>query len=62
MQNNDKQRFDLIFESQDGVKLETVSGTPPLDAESTAQSAEKSKGIWWIRARQGHSIKVKSLA
>jgi hypothetical protein len=72
-----KQRYDLILESLEGVKLEVVSApvvatlpsesgpsTSPslsVDVSETAASivADTGKdGIWWIKARQGHSIKV----
>ncbi|KJA13724.1 hypothetical protein HYPSUDRAFT_151253 [Hypholoma sublateritium FD-334 SS-4] len=42
-----KQRFDLILESTQGAKLESFAA--PAD------------GIWWIKARQGHSIKTVQL-
>lgn len=72
-----KQRYDLILESPEGIRLEVVgapvvatlpsepgpSTSPSLsvDISETAASivADTGKdGIWWIKARQGHSIKV----
>jgi hypothetical protein len=61
--SNDKQRYDLILEGPDGEILETVC--PRTDARSavTEKSALcqslKNNGVWLIRARQGHSMKVR---
>ncbi|KAF9523353.1 KptA family-domain-containing protein [Crepidotus variabilis] len=67
VKSNDKQRYDLICETREGVVLDTTSPAPvavpavEVGAEgSSVQSPEvppSTKGIWWIRARQGHSIK-----
>jgi hypothetical protein len=74
-----KQRYDLILEASDGMKLGAVppGATSPLSevgsTSSPINSSEKQivegsssgeitngkkDGIWWIKARQGHSIKV----
>ncbi|KAF9485594.1 hypothetical protein BDN70DRAFT_871264 [Pholiota conissans] len=66
-----KQRYDLILESAAGVKLEVFGAravTPPSQAgpsvsvpsETTTTTTVKD-GIWWIKARQGHSIKTVKL-
>lgn len=66
-----KQRFDLILEDAQGVKLASF-GAPTVTAtqvnagtavEASATSSQiRQDGIWWIKARQGHSIKVCSSA
>lgn len=72
-----KQRYDLVLESPEGLKL-MVWGAQPAstqregaDAESAQASVvltatttvvEDPNGIWWIKARQGHSIKVRRVA
>lgn len=48
-----KQRYDLVLEDAEGLKA-----TVNLDAPST----DAVTGLWWIKARQGHSIKVEILA
>ncbi|KAF8310115.1 hypothetical protein DL93DRAFT_2084889, partial [Clavulina sp. PMI_390] len=48
---NDKQRYQLLLESSDGT---------PLDA-SLASSLSDATAVWWIRANQGHTLKVESL-
>jgi 2'-phosphotransferase len=48
-----KQRYDLIFETN----------TTHFAASNAGASTEPSPGdasVWWIRARQGHSLKVRS--
>ena len=65
-----KQRFDLILENAQGVKLASF-GAPTVTAtqinagtavEASATSSQiRQDGIWWIKARQGHSIKVYSV-
>jgi RNA:NAD 2'-phosphotransferase (TPT1/KptA family) len=47
-----KQRYDLILEDARGSKV-------AIDLNATSSDAVDT--IWWIKARQGHSIKVKSL-
>jgi RNA:NAD 2'-phosphotransferase (TPT1/KptA family) len=54
--SNDKQRYDLILEGSDGEILETVCTTRTLKSQASK------KGVWLIRARQGHSVKVKQLS
>ncbi|KAF8200391.1 KptA family-domain-containing protein [Pholiota molesta] len=75
-----KQRYDLILESPEGLKLEVVGApvvatlpsepgqsTPPslsVGVSATAASMVTDIGkesIWWIKARQGHSIKTVKL-
>lgn len=62
-----KQRFDLILESAQGVKLEAFGAPAVTVAQddtgaaveaSATSSKSRQDGIWWIKARQGHSIKV----
>ena len=47
-----KQRYDLILEDAEGSKVATDLNATSSDAINT---------LWWIKARQGHSIKVRSL-
>lgn len=49
-----KQRYDLVLENAEGLKA-----TVNLDAPSSSDAVS---GLWWIKARQGHSIKVEILA
>ncbi|KAF9558718.1 phosphotransferase KptA/Tpt1 [Agrocybe pediades] len=56
VKNDTKQRYDLVLESPEGAKLLVFSG------EDAAASAEvPASAIWWIKARQGHSIKTVQL-
>ena len=48
-----KQRYDLILEDAEGSKV-------AIDLDATSSDAIDST-LWWIKARQGHSIKVRSL-
>ncbi|KZT59480.1 phosphotransferase KptA/Tpt1 [Calocera cornea HHB12733] len=48
VKNNDKQRYQLIFEPEKTVE--------PGDTE-----LKPTDGTWWIRASQGHSLKVEEL-
>ena len=50
-----KQRYDLILEDAEGSKVAI-----DLNATSTSSDAIDNT-LWWIKARQGHSIKVRSL-
>ncbi|KAF8903496.1 KptA family-domain-containing protein [Gymnopilus junonius] len=57
-----KQRFDLILESSEGFKLLVWGAQPASTPDATTTSTtttvvEDPNGIWWIKARQGHSIK-----
>jgi len=76
VKTDSKQRYDLILENSDGIKLEAISPgsmSSPSKAGPTASSIMEpaaegtSSGeitkevIWLIKARQGHSIKVLSL-
>ena len=45
-----KQRYDLILENTEGLKVEV---------DHNATSSDAVDGVWWIKARQGHSIKVR---
>ena len=47
-----KQRYDLILEDAEGSKV-------AIDLNATSSDAIDT--LWWIKARQGHSIKVRSL-
>jgi 2'-phosphotransferase len=47
-----KQRYDLILEDVEGSKV-------AIDFNATSSDAVDT--LWWIKARQGHSIKVRSL-
>ena len=49
-----KQRYDLVLENAEDLKA-----TVNLDAPSSSDAVS---GLWWIKARQGHSIKVEILA
>lgn len=75
MKADSKQRYDLILENFDGMKLEAISPGPisPMSEvgptassllsskESVAEGTSSGEGvIWLIKARQGHSIKVLS--
>jgi 2'-phosphotransferase len=46
-----KQRYDLILENAEGLKV-------PVDLN--AASSDVVDELWWMKARQGHSIKVRS--
>jgi RNA:NAD 2'-phosphotransferase (TPT1/KptA family) len=46
-----KQRYDLILEDAEGSKV-------AIDLNATSSDAIDT--LWWIKARQGHSIKVKT--
>jgi 2'-phosphotransferase len=46
-----KQRYDLILEDVEGSKV-------AIDLNATSSDAVGTQ--WWIKARQGHSIKVRS--
>ena len=52
MRLNSKQRYDLILENADGSRV-------AMDLNAT--SSDSIDTLWWIKARQGHSIKVRSL-
>ncbi|KAF8813017.1 hypothetical protein BYT27DRAFT_7085488 [Phlegmacium glaucopus] len=47
-----KQRYDLIKENAEGMKV-------AMDLNATSSDAVD--GVWWIKARQGHSIKTVQL-
>jgi hypothetical protein len=61
VRDNDKQRYDLILEGADGQILENVCGITDIPEKSAILQSQalKKKGIWLIRARQGHSMKVR---
>jgi len=64
VRSNDKQRYGLILEGPDGEILEVVCGDRTANSDTTEksptlQSPLKKKGVWLIRARQGHSMKVR---
>jgi len=76
VKTDSKQRYDLILENSDGIKLEAISpgSISPLSkaastassimepvAEGTSSGEITKEAIWLIKARQGHSIKVLSL-
>jgi len=44
-----KQRYDLILENTEGLKVEV---------DHNATSSDAVDGVWWIKARQGHSMKT----
>ena len=46
MRLDSKQRYDLILENTEGLK-EVNHNVDAVD------------GVWWIKARQGHSMKVR---
>ena len=52
MRDDVKQRYDLILEDAGGSKI-------AIDLNATSSDAIDT--LWWIKARQGHSIKVRSL-
>lgn len=62
-----KQRYDLILENSDGVKLDSILTLPVVKpALEVGMSASvgvtptgSDKETWWIKARQGHSIKAR---
>ena len=51
MRLDSKQRYDLILENADGSRV-------AMDLNGTSSDAIDT--LWWIKARQGHSIKVRS--
>lgn len=57
VKGDSKQRYDLVLESPDGAKLLVFGTTSPEESKDVPPSA-----IWWIKARQGHSIKVRCLS
>jgi len=64
VRSNDKQRYGLILEGPDGEILEDVcsdhaANPDATETSATLQSPLKKKGVWLIRARQGHSMKVR---
>jgi hypothetical protein len=65
VRSNDKQRYGLILEGPDGEILEDVCSDQAANSDTTEKSAtlhsplKKKKGVWLIRARQGHSMKVR---
>lgn len=48
-----KQRYDLILENAEGSKV-------AIDLNAT--SSDPVDAIWWIKACQGHSLKVRSFS
>lgn len=46
-----KKRYDLILENAEGSKVAV---------DFNATSSDVVDGLWWMKARQGHSIKVRS--
>lgn len=63
--NNDKQRFTLLFEPEAGQDPEQATATTIQNvsepSSSSAGSSLGNNGTWWIRANQGHSLKVEEL-
>lgn len=63
--NNDKQRFTLLFEPEGCQDPEqATAATIQSVSEPSSSSAGSSlgtNGTWWIRANQGHSLKVEEL-
>ncbi|KDQ18970.1 hypothetical protein BOTBODRAFT_102921 [Botryobasidium botryosum FD-172 SS1] len=53
VKNNEKQRFQLLFESS-----ATSSSAP---ATAALAPGVNTSGTWWIRANQGHTLKVEDL-
>lgn len=52
MRLDTKQRYDLSLENAEGMKVAV---------DLNAASPDAVDGLWWIKARQGHSIKVSYL-
>ena len=52
MRLDSKQRYDLILEDAEGSKV-------AIDLDAT--SSDSIDTLWWIKARQGHTIKVRTL-
>ena len=52
MKSDSKQRYDLILEDAEGSKVAIDPNVASSDPIGT---------LWWIKARQGHSLKVRSL-
>ena len=52
MRLDSKQRYDLILENADGSKV-------AMDLNAT--SSDPIDSVWWIKACQGHSLKVRFL-
>ncbi|KAG8923431.1 hypothetical protein FRC01_012767 [Tulasnella sp. 417] len=64
--SNDKQRFTLLFEPEgtgrDPEQQATASTTTTtIESISEPSSSGSINGTWWIRANQGHSLKVEEL-
>ena len=56
---DEKKRYDLRFEASAEEPTTTVADS--ITDATTAAAAETSgepKGLWWIKANQGHSMKV----
>ena len=52
VRSDPKQRYDLMLEDAEGSKV-------PIDLNST--SSEPIDTVWWIKACQGHTLKVRFL-
>jgi len=76
VQADSKQRYDLVLESPEGVNLviseegpatatpvvtTQISGGSVTTTELPATGSVRDDGVWWIKARQGHSIKTVEL-
>lgn len=63
---DEKKRYDLRFEVSEGASTTAVAtvdsspdGQSPVPSSATlAGVPEERKGVWWIKANQGHSMKV----
>lgn len=62
--NNDKQRFTLMFEPagvQDAEQATTAAIQNVTEPSLATSNLGSNNGTWWIRANQGHSLKVEEL-
>ncbi|KAJ2929479.1 hypothetical protein H1R20_g7618, partial [Candolleomyces eurysporus] len=59
---DEKKRYDLRFEaSAEEPTTVAADSIPDSTTSVAAQASEEQKGLWWIKANQGHSMKTVKL-
>ncbi|RXW21371.1 hypothetical protein EST38_g4489 [Candolleomyces aberdarensis] len=60
---DEKKRYDLRFEAsaEEPTTVVADSIADSTTAEAVAQASDEQRGLWWIKANQGHSMKTVKL-